>query len=647
MDIQLHETWADRKEALEASYFVGRTTELALISKWHNETYKHTPILNVNGPAGSGKTSLVQMALKNAKSEGFLVHSLDCRSIADISELRHSLTQFPLNSQNRHGQAILFFDHFEESGLWENWFRETWLPQIPTSIRVIIASRSRLDGPWRIQAVWKHSVYLLSLPLLSFTNIAEYAKKHHITETYHIEKLWIISKGHPLTLSLSTELVLTSKFDNSVFETETFQAVLSNWLKEVPDEDMRKLLEAACVLRSFDQDKLTALLASEVTSAMFERLLCLTFVIKTDDGWGVHESIRDLIRLALKARSPDRFEAFERKAAIYYKSKLLNPPAGQRAYRVLGDILYHTGNPLIRAHYHCSRTSSHSLVRVTEESVHELQSYLLRRKAHAKNYVISCGENDTGHVFHYQISREESMLGLPEEEELIELLTIGAELLLLMKDDGAIAGFSASVPLTDNARLYLMNNSYSSAYFAKLTESEWYHLQRTGGWFIRIIDIEDPSDESLRHDSFRMKLSYIQPDAMIIASPLPLPFYEDALLNLGFVEVDHIQQLGYGEGRPASFYQLDLRGKQNEDFINKLVTWDAVQQYTELHSMGENLTKQETKIAEMLLKGFSNEEMAAQLFVSVITVKKHLSAIYRKTNVQNRVQFLAKRLRLS
>ncbi|WP_082053067.1 response regulator transcription factor [Gordoniibacillus kamchatkensis] len=37
--------------------------------------------------------------------------------------------------------------------------------------------------------------------------------------------------------------------------------------------------------------------------------------------------------------------------------------------------------------------------------------------------------------------------------------------------------------------------------------------------------------------------------------------------------------------------------------------------------------------------GLSNAEIAAKLYVSVITVKKHLTAIYRKYGAANRAQF--------
>ena len=49
------------------------------------------------------------------------------------------------------------------------------------------------------------------------------------------------------------------------------------------------------------------------------------------------------------------------------------------------------------------------------------------------------------------------------------------------------------------------------------------------------------------------------------------------------------------------------------------------------------LTPAERRILEFVATGLSNAEIAAQLFVVEQTVKYHLSHIYRKLGVRNRV----------
>ena len=56
---------------------------------------------------------------------------------------------------------------------------------------------------------------------------------------------------------------------------------------------------------------------------------------------------------------------------------------------------------------------------------------------------------------------------------------------------------------------------------------------------------------------------------------------------------------------------------------------------------GENispLTTREKEILSLVAKGSSNSQIADKLFVREVTVKTHLNSIYRKLNVDNRVQ---------
>ena len=55
-----------------------------------------------------------------------------------------------------------------------------------------------------------------------------------------------------------------------------------------------------------------------------------------------------------------------------------------------------------------------------------------------------------------------------------------------------------------------------------------------------------------------------------------------------------------------------------------------------------NLTNRETEILMLLLKGFSNEQIAQTLYVSLPTVKKHLTSIYDKMDIKSQKQIFSK-----
>lgn len=54
------------------------------------------------------------------------------------------------------------------------------------------------------------------------------------------------------------------------------------------------------------------------------------------------------------------------------------------------------------------------------------------------------------------------------------------------------------------------------------------------------------------------------------------------------------------------------------------------------------LTNKEIEILALLLKGFSNEQISQNMFISLPTVKKHISSIYDKMNINSQKQILCK-----
>lgn len=49
-----------------------------------------------------------------------------------------------------------------------------------------------------------------------------------------------------------------------------------------------------------------------------------------------------------------------------------------------------------------------------------------------------------------------------------------------------------------------------------------------------------------------------------------------------------------------------------------------------------NLTKRELEVTDLILKGYSNKEISSLLFISIYTVKNHVSSILSKTNFRTR-----------
>jgi two-component system, NarL family, response regulator LiaR len=59
------------------------------------------------------------------------------------------------------------------------------------------------------------------------------------------------------------------------------------------------------------------------------------------------------------------------------------------------------------------------------------------------------------------------------------------------------------------------------------------------------------------------------------------------------------------------------------------------------------LSKRELEVLQLMSEGFSNQEIAARLFVSINTIKTHTSRLFEKMDVKRRTQAIEKAKRLS
>jgi DNA-binding NarL/FixJ family response regulator len=62
----------------------------------------------------------------------------------------------------------------------------------------------------------------------------------------------------------------------------------------------------------------------------------------------------------------------------------------------------------------------------------------------------------------------------------------------------------------------------------------------------------------------------------------------------------------------------------------------------ERHEAADLLTPRENEILDFLARGYLYKEIAAKLFISRETVKKHIHSIYDKLHVQTRTEALNK-----
>ena len=66
---------------------------------------------------------------------------------------------------------------------------------------------------------------------------------------------------------------------------------------------------------------------------------------------------------------------------------------------------------------------------------------------------------------------------------------------------------------------------------------------------------------------------------------------------------------------------------------------------TAIETLG--LSKREIEVLQLMAEGNSNQEIAAHLFVSLATIKTHISNLFEKMEVKRRTQAIEKAKRLA
>lgn len=94
----------------------------------------------------------------------------------------------------------------------------------------------------------------------------------------------------------------------------------------------------------------------------------------------------------------------------------------------------------------------------------------------------------------------------------------------------------------------------------------------------------------------------------------------------------------WGDFNEKEVFILDLFKSHLANMVMDLIS----PRPDELPLDNEDLTAREKEIAQLLLKGYTNEEIANMLYITVSTTKKHVYHIFHKYGVNNRMALIKK-----
>ena len=666
---------AARIEQMERHYMVGRENEIRFFLQQLTAGGASKRILNLFGTGGVGKSYLLDEfrgLAEKAKATFLLMDSRGfshtpndfctelLRMLGYPAEKPGQMAESPrllelcrdmMREKAATAKLVLALDTFEEMNDMETWLREVFLPQLHPDILILVAGRFPLQGQWLSSPAWRHWIHRMPIGDLDFFSVKQYLDRSGISKESAIKQIWTRTGGHPLTLSLIVSTTMVQNIQGLAIAdgAEVFEQVVKTWLTEVPNDELRELAETAAVLRHFNQELLSYVLDRAVATEVFQWLVGLSFVRRVDRGWILHDLMRDAIGHELRIRQPEHYSRLQKRCIMYYYGKMTHAPQRRKIAWEGVEWYYYIGDHVVR-NFCYRKLSPYRMEALNSSNWTEAERYLEERRANPKEVCVPLPNPDTGELLEYAISREES-LHTVKHIHLRELHELDSGIVKLMRDQqGNVCGLTAIVPIHAGTLDYLRTRPLSSAYFQSLPEHELKELRQAdghiAGYFVKTIDVVDFEDVTIRTTAGLTFISLLLSSDYVVASPPDLPFLKDFHLSLGCEQTRDIVHDDYDTGAPAPYYVLDTRGAKLQHYLNKMIESFGLSEPSEERTNDlPMLSARENEVANLLVQGRMNQEIAASLYVSEITVKKHLSAIYRKLGIRNRTQLVNRMLK--
>ncbi len=681
-------TFADKLKLAKQAHFVGREKELQQFKHALDNDNRNSLVINVHGQGGVGKSTLLD-AFRHCTEE-----SDACFLYIDIADLNGSVEIFKsqlgsmlpanptidnddlfkhINQIATQKNIVIAIDTFEESGDLNRWLREAFLPRLADSCLVVIAGRHPLIELWQSQPEWRNLIQALPLDNFDLELTRHYLQLNGINKQSTIEQTWHSTSGYPLALSLSINLAIT---ENHSLETTNHNDIVTTltqrWLREIPDANLRPLIEAACVVRIFNQNSLEKISGKHISETEFHKLQSCSFIRKRNTGWSIHNIVRDALEKELSLRNPERHKQLRMQALASFSHAAIKRSPGLESTQALHEFFYLLGDSLVRAALYENTDNSKKMYieNAGSTDIATLESYMQDwriERGTLSNIDIELFDKIRNKNIHQQIVSE------PREPEFIhieELINRFPGSIRILKDKKSIIkGLTIVLPINTLSIDYLRSQPVMQNYFSTLTEQQTNTLlttdDNTSNWFVRLIDTRDPSDNTSRSALFRDLTSLlIRPARFITTTPLAL--YQSLLTGFGFDKLDLPAHYDFGSDRPSPFFELDLRGQRLSQHLSHLIKQHMGDSYSELplesilaaipnqqgntdHKHPQNkqpqislsaLSEREHEVALIAVEGLPNCSIASHLDISEVTVKKHMGQIFKKLGLRNRSELI-------
>ena len=328
--------------------FVGRASEVELFRIALESPEPPFAVLQIHGPPGIGKTSLLDVYAGLAAGAGASVVRLDGRELVPSPQAVLAALGVELDIRSGEGaiaapsegaRLVVLCDTYERLAPLDDWFRARLLPRLPATALTVIAGRSAPGAAWRADPAWREPLRVVSLRNLSPNDSRQYLQECGVDRTRH-DQLVELAHGHPLGLSLLADVVMRGgEAADDPLTPDLVGTLLRRFVEVVPSGLHRRALEVCAVARVTTEGLLREVLGLEDAHEPFSWLRSLSFVELGPDGVFPHDLARATLEADLRWRDADGYRRVFRAIRGHVNGRL-RTTQGDEQQHAIADAKY-------------------------------------------------------------------------------------------------------------------------------------------------------------------------------------------------------------------------------------------------------------------------------------------------------------------
>lgn len=448
-------------------------------------------------------------------------------------------------------QTVVVIDDYEAAPELDGLFRRWVLPLLDPRVLVVIASWHPLTRLWEGDPASLAGTRCLALRYLTPEEAEEFLQCRGIAEQGTLDRIILFAGGLPLALALAADAELDvrhtesagSKRKGEINYQEVAHEVFQRIVREIPDEEVLGLLEAACMVRRCNEELLSHLAGRPVTALNINKLTSLSFARLTKEGLTIDDEIRNTVLEDMRWRAPGRLSSLRRLAMHWFEKGKGAPGTSETV-----ECLFFANDSLLRRYFFTEWGEVAPLCDGIAPSSEELTDVFC---AWLRGY----------------LGQDEDRLG--EADQISRLFELYPDRFITARErDGRLAGFTCLIPVEERSLPVLRMSEVTRLCLDNLPDPCRarhivlfpFVISSAHAYQVRAALVQGVIEWQIKHDMRAVFTTWVHDEMAASRAE-----------QLHFTRLQAPVCTAYGPGMPVAYYFLDLTKKSVHSWINEVL----------------------------------------------------------------------------